>query len=152
MELTFFQLLQLIDITINRLESVFQFWLSATFAAIVASHLASHRLTKAYASMLTGLYLVFTFSVVVRMAAFRETLERYLLQVAEMRGDSLGSSVVGLVNTSIWATVILGTMATSQHIASQFRTPKILGGTRPSLKSTFNNQGVGVTKVPATAL
>ena len=112
MELTFFQLLQLIDITINRLESVFQFWLSATFAAIAASHLASHRLTKAYASMLTGLYLVFTFSVVVRMAAFRETLERYLLQVAEMRGDSLGSSVVGLVNTSIWATVILGTLAT----------------------------------------
>ena len=112
MELTFFQLLQLIDITINRLESVFQFWLSATFAAIVASHLASHWLTKAYASMLTGLYLVFTFSVVVRMAAFRETLERYLLQVAEMRGDSLGSSVVGLVNTSIWATVILGTLAT----------------------------------------
>ena len=46
------------------------------------------------------------------MAAFRETLERYLLQVAEMRGDSLGSSVVGLVNTSIWATVILGTLAT----------------------------------------
>ena len=72
MELTFFQLLQLVDITINRLESVFQFWLSATFAAIVASHLASDRLTKAYASMLTGLYLVFTFSVVVRMMAFRE--------------------------------------------------------------------------------
>ena len=88
MELTFFQLLQLIDITINRLESVFQFWLSATFAAIVASHLASDRLTKAYASMLTGLYLVFTFSVVVRMAAFRETLERYLLQEGNERGFS----------------------------------------------------------------
>ena len=80
MELTYFQLLQLVDITINRLESVFQFWLSATFAAIVASHLASDRLTKAYASMLTGLYSVFTFSVVVRMMAFRETLGRYFLQ------------------------------------------------------------------------
>jgi len=112
MELTYFQLLQLVDITINRLESVFQFWLSATFAAIVASHLASDRLTKAYASMLTGLYLVFTFSVVVRMMAFRETLGRYFLQLAEIREDSLGSSVVGLVNGSIWTTVILGTIAT----------------------------------------
>lgn len=112
MELTYFQLLQLVDITINRLESVFQFWLSATFAAIVASHLASDRLTKAYASMLTGLYLVFTFSVVVRMMAFRETLGRYFLQLAEIREDSLGSSVVDLVNGSIWATVILGTIAT----------------------------------------
>lgn len=122
MELTFFQLLQLIDITINRLESVFQFWLSATFAAIVASHLASDRLTKAYASMLTGLYLVFTFSVVVRMMAFRETLERYLFQVAEIRGDSLGSSVVGLVNASIWATVILGTLATVVFIWHSYLT------------------------------
>ena len=122
MELTFFQLLQLVDITIHRLESVFQFWLSATFAAIVASHLASDRLTKAYASMLTGLYLVFTFSVVVRMMAFRETLERYLFEVAEMRGDSLGSSVVGLVNTSIWATVILGTLATVVFIWHSYMT------------------------------
>jgi hypothetical protein len=122
MELTFFQLLQLIDITINRLESVFQFWLSATFAAIVASHLANDRLTKAYASMLTGLYLVFTFSVVVRMMAFRETLERYLFQVAEIRGNSLGSSVVGLVNASIWATVILGTLATVVFIWHSYLT------------------------------
>ena len=122
MELTFFQLLQLIDITINRLESVFQFWLSATFAAIVASHLASDRLTRAYASMLTGLCLVFTFSVVVRMMAFRDTLERYLSQVAEIRGDSLGSSVVGLVNASIWATVILGTLATVVFIWHSYLT------------------------------
>ena len=122
MELTFFQLLQLIDITINRLESVFQFWLSATFAAIVASHLASDRLTRAYASMLTGLCLVFTFSVVVRMMASRETLERYLSQVAEIRGDSLGSSVVGLVNASIWATVILGTLATVVFIWHSYLT------------------------------
>ena len=85
-------------------------------------HLASDRLTKAYASMLTGLYLVFTFSVVVRMMAFRETLERYLSQVAEIRGDSLGSSVVGLVNASIWATVILATLATVVFIWHSYLT------------------------------
>ena len=72
--------------------------------------------------MLTGLYLVFTFSVVVRMMAFRETLERYLFQVAEIRGDSLGSSVVGLVNASIWATVILGTLATVVFIWHSYLT------------------------------
>jgi len=49
---------------------------------------------------------------VVRMMAFRETLGRYFLQLAEIREDSLGSSVVDLVNGSIWATVILGTIAT----------------------------------------
>ena len=57
MELSYFQLLQMVDVSINRLESVFQFWLSATFAAIVASHLAGDKLTKVYAAMLSSLYL-----------------------------------------------------------------------------------------------
>lgn len=68
-ELSYFELLQMVDSTVGRLESIFQFWLSATFAAIVASHLASDKLTKMYASALVCLYLVFTFSVVVRVAA-----------------------------------------------------------------------------------
>ena len=32
-ELSYFELLQMVDSTVGRLESVFQFWLSATFAA-----------------------------------------------------------------------------------------------------------------------
>ena len=40
MELSYFETLQMINLTIDRLDSLFQFWLSATFAAIVASHLA----------------------------------------------------------------------------------------------------------------
>jgi hypothetical protein len=39
-ELSYFETLQMINLSIDRLESVFEFWLSATFAAIVASHLA----------------------------------------------------------------------------------------------------------------
>jgi len=56
------------------------------------------------------------------MMVFLETLERYLFQVAEIRGDSLGSSVVGLVNASIWATVILGTLATVVFIWHSYLT------------------------------
>ena len=66
MELSYFETLQMINLSIDRLESVFEFWLSATFAAIVASHLAWEKLTKIYAGMLTSIYLIFTFSVVVR--------------------------------------------------------------------------------------
>jgi hypothetical protein len=65
-ELSYFETLQMINLSIDRLESVFEFWLSATFAAIVASHLAGEKLTKIYAGMLTSIYLIFTFSVVVR--------------------------------------------------------------------------------------
>ena len=75
MELSYFKLLQMVDVSISRLESVFQFWLSATFAVIVASHLTGDKLTKIYAGMLSSLYLVFTFSVIVRMIAWRDTLQ-----------------------------------------------------------------------------
>ena len=69
MELSYFELLQMVDVSIRRLESVFQFWLSTTFAAIVTSHLVGDKLAKGYAGMLSSLYLVFTFSVIVKMIA-----------------------------------------------------------------------------------
>ena len=84
MELSYFETLQMINLSIDLLESVFQFWLSATFAAIVASHLAGEKLTKTYTGMLTGLYLIFTFSVIVRSITWSGALERYseMLRIA----------------------------------------------------------------------
>ena len=124
MELSYFQLLQMVDVSINRLESVFQFWLSATFAAIVASHLAGDKLTKVYAAMLSSLYLVFTFSVVVRMMTWRDTLKRDFAALTEIRGEQGGAAMVDLVNNSIWATVILGTVATVVFIWHYYLTRK----------------------------
>ena len=124
MELSYFQLLQMVDVSINRLESVFQFWLSATFAAIVASHLAGDKLTKVYAAMLSSLYLVFTFSVVVRMMTWRDTLKTYFDALTEIRGEQGGAAMVDLVNNSIWATVILGTVATVVFIWHSYLTRK----------------------------
>lgn len=121
MELSYFEILQMVDSTINRLESVFQFWLSATFAAIVASHLAGEKLTKLYAAALTSIYLVFTFSVAVRITAWRGSLEQYLLRASEIRGDAGGSAVFGLINMSLWATIILGTIATVVFIWQSYR-------------------------------
>ena len=92
MELSYFELLQMGDVSISRLESVFQFWLSATFAAIVASHLAGDKLTKIYAGMLSSLYLVFTFSVIVRMIAWRDTLQSYFAALSAIRGEQGGAA------------------------------------------------------------
>jgi len=112
MELSYFETLQMINLSIDRLESVFQFWLSATFASIVASHLAGEKLTKIYAGMLTGLYLIFTFSVIVRSITWSGALERYSEMLHTLRGDLGESATFSIVNGSIWATLILGTLAT----------------------------------------
>ena len=124
MELTYFELLQMVDVSINRLESVFQFWLSATFAAIVASHLTGDKLTKIYAGMLSSLYLVFTFSVIVRMIAWRDTLQSYFAALSAIRGEQGGADMMSLVNNSIWATVLLGTIATVVFIWHSYLTSK----------------------------
>ncbi|MDA9919893.1 hypothetical protein N9D87_00330 [bacterium] len=124
MELSYFELLQMVDVSISRLESVFQFWLSATFAAIVASHLAGDKLTKVYAGMLSSLYLVFTFSVIVRMIAWRDTLQGYFAALSAIRGEQGGAGMMSLVNNSIWATVLLGTIATVVFIWHSYLTSK----------------------------
>ena len=105
MELSYFETLQMINLSIDRLESVFEFWLSATFAAIVASHLAGEKLTKIYAGMLTSIYLIFTFSVVVRSMAWNDALERYSKMLRTLRGDLSESATLDLVSVSIWATI-----------------------------------------------
>jgi hypothetical protein len=124
MELTYFELLQMVDVSINRLESVFQFWLSATFAVIVASHLTGDKLTKIYAGMLSSLYLVFTFSVIVRMIAWRDTLQSYFAALSAIRSEQGGAGMMSLVNNSIWATVLLGTIATVVFIWHSYLTSK----------------------------
>ena len=124
MELSYFELLQMVDVSISRLESVFQFWLSATFAAIVASHLAGDKLTKVYAGMLSSLYLVFTFSVIVRMIAWRDTLQGYFAALSAIRGAQGGAGMMSLVNNSIWATVLPGTIATVVFIWHFYLTSK----------------------------
>ena len=111
MELSYFETLQMINLSIDRLESVFEFWLSATFAAIVASHLAGDKLTKVYAGILTSLYLIFTFSVAVRSVTWVGALERYTELLVKMRGDLGESTPFPLVNGSISATMVLGTFA-----------------------------------------
>ena len=76
----------MINLSIDRLESVFEFWLSATFAAIVASHLAGEKLTKIDAGILTSIYLIFTFSVVVRSMAWNDALKKNILKCFALCG------------------------------------------------------------------
>ena len=127
MELSYFETLQMINLSIDRLESVFEFWLSATFAAIVASHLAGEKLTKIYAGMLTSIYLIFTFSVVVRSMAWNDALDRYSKMLRTLRGDLIESPTFDLVNVSISATIILGTLATVFFIWHAYTTKKTAG-------------------------
>ena len=124
MELTYFELLQMVDVSINRLESLFQFWLSATFAAIVASHLAWDKLTKIYGGMLSSLHLIFTFSVIVRMIAWRDTRQSYFAALSAIQGEQGGAGMMSLINNSIWATVLLGTIATMVFIWHSYLTSK----------------------------
>lgn len=53
--------------------------------------------------------------------ACRGTLEQYLLQVSELRGDARSSAVFDLIDISLWVTVSLGTVATVIFIWHSYR-------------------------------
>ena len=118
MEFSFLEAIQLVQATIDRLESVFEFWLTATFAAIAASHFGAERLTRGFAGLLLGLYLIFTVSVGLRLVVWHSALERYSRSVTlhlEAAGSE-GSGLTNYISASIWMTVILGTLATAFFI------------------------------------
>lgn len=70
MEMTTYETLALFYETSTTLDRFFDFWLTATFAVIVAVHMGKETITRAYANVIIALYLAFTVSILARQAAF----------------------------------------------------------------------------------
>ena len=59
MEMTSYETLALFYETSNTLDRFFDFWLSATFAVVVAAHLGRDSINRSYARVIVVLYLSF---------------------------------------------------------------------------------------------
>ena len=58
------------------------------------------------------------------MIAWRDTLQSYFAALSAIRGEQGGAGMMSLVNNSIWATVLLGTIATMVFIWHSYLTSK----------------------------
>ena len=67
--ITLYQAVSIFQAALVALDRLFEFWLGATFAVIVASHLGSQVINSKFAILIGVLYLLFNTLVILRMIA-----------------------------------------------------------------------------------
>jgi membrane-associated HD superfamily phosphohydrolase len=108
-ELTNEELIQLYDVVTGSVNAQFELWLTITFAVIIASYLAGHRLARSLQYLMATLYTavsVLLYLMLLGAVQFSQQFD------ALNFGASSGSNVVlviAVLRTSVW---ILGTIAT----------------------------------------
>ena len=108
-ELSNEELIQLYDVVTGSVNAQFELWLTITFAVIIASYLAGHRLAKSLQYLIATLYTavsVLLFLMLLGAVQFSQQFDELVM------GASSESSVVlaiVVLRTSVW---VLGTIAT----------------------------------------
>jgi hypothetical protein len=108
-ELTNEELIQLYDVVTGSVNAQFEFWLTITFAVIIASYLAGHRLARSLQYLMATLYTaVSVLLYLMLLGAVQFSLQFAVLNVGAYSESSLVLAIV-VLRTSVW---ILGTIAT----------------------------------------
>lgn len=108
-ELTNEELIQLYDVVTSSVNAQFELWLTITFAVIIASYIAGHRLAKSLQYLIAILYTAVSALLFLMLLGAVQFSEQFDALTA---GTSSASDVVGTIvvlRTSVW---ILGTIAT----------------------------------------
>ena len=108
-ELTNEELILLYDVVTGSVNAQFEFWLTITFAVIIASYLAGHRLSRPLQYLMTALYTavsVLLYLMLLSAVQFSQQFDE--LNVGASSEDSVILAIV-VLRTSVW---LLGTIAT----------------------------------------
>ena len=108
-ELTNEELIQLYDVVTSSVNAQFELWLTITFAVIIASYIAGHRLAKSLQYLIAILYTAVSALLFLMLLGAVQFSEQFDALTA---GTSSASDVVGTIvvlRTSVW---ILWTIAT----------------------------------------
>jgi len=111
MEMSAYETLALFYETSNTLDRFFEFWLTATFAVIVAAHLGKETITGAYAKVIITLYLAFTVSILARQAVFSSFMATLRERIAGSQDIPDIGWFIPIIDGSLLVTMGLGTVA-----------------------------------------
>ena len=111
-ELNSEELIQLFEVVTSSVNAQFELWLTITFAVIIASYLAGHRLAKALQYLIATLYFavsVLLFLMLLSAVQFSQQFD-YPLGIAP---ESNLVVAIAVLRIAVW---VLGTVATSVFI------------------------------------
>ena len=90
----------------------FEFWISATFAVIIACHLGSRTLTRGYSAIMAMMYTAFSVNMISRWLLAQGAVTRYRAEMLTILEADTGSRLVDLSRFLTFGTLIFGTICT----------------------------------------
>ena len=102
----------------------FEFWISATFAVIIACHLGSRTLTQGYSAMVAVMYTAFSVNMVGRWLLAQGAVTQYRGQMLTILEADSRAQLVDLARLLTFGTLVVGTIITLFFIWFTFKNRK----------------------------
>ena len=102
----------------------FEFWISATFAVIIACHLGSRTLTQGYSAMVAVMYTAFSVNMLSRWLLAQGAVTQYRGQMLTILEADSRAQLVDLARLLTFGTLVVGTIITLFFIWFTFKNRK----------------------------
>ena len=102
----------------------FEFWISATFAVIIACHLGSRTLTQGYSAMVAVMYTAFSVNMVSQWLLAQGAVTQYRGQMLTILEADSRAQLVDLSRFLTFGTLVVGTIITLFFIWFTFKNRK----------------------------
>ena len=117
--LTLSEATELFYIAMETQDRFFEFWITATFAVIIACHLGSKTLTKGFSAMISLLYLAFSANMIARwylaggaVGGFRDSMIDGMTQLGGFMNPESQEILIDISRISSRGTLFIGTAVT----------------------------------------
>ena len=122
--LSLYEAVQLFYLALSAQDRFFEFWISATFAVIIACHLGSRTLTQGFSALMALLYTAFSINMLSRWLLAQGAVVRYRDEMLALSGGDGRLELVDLSRSLTFGTLIIGTLITLFFVWFTFKKRK----------------------------
>ena len=117
---------ELFYIVLETQDRFFEFWITATFAVIIACHLGSSILTRSFSVMISFMYVAFSINMIGRWFLAAGAVSRYRNDMASQSGIQLNEQLIDLSRMLSTTTLLVGTTVTIFFVWYTYKNQKAI--------------------------
>ena len=124
--LSLYEATELFYTVLETQDRFFEFWITATFAVIIACHLGSSILTRSFSVMISFMYVAFSINMIGRWFLAAGAVSRYRNDMASQSGIQLNEQLIDLSRMLSTTTLLVGTSVTIFFIWYTYKNQKAI--------------------------
>ena len=124
--LSLYEATELFYTVLETQDRFFEFWITATFAVIIACHLGSSILTQSFSVMISFMYVAFSINMIGRWFLAAGAVSRYRNDMASQSGIQLNEQLIDLSRMLSTTTLLVGTSVTIFFVWYTYKNQKAI--------------------------